>query len=152
MTPGEQLIGAFESNNLESARFALESGANPDTRIDGYPLLCTAASQTNIDAVRLLLQHGATPDLGDTHGHMTPVMYAALSGRDRAPEVIAALHDAGANLNLATPKGQTALDMAVRIGYKPAFVALHGLEGRGSHASLAIAERLATHHQERGES
>lgn len=151
MTLDEQLIKAFESGNLGSAQTTLVAGANPDTQIDGYPLLCTAASQANIDAVKLLLQHGATPDLGDTHGRMTPVMFAALPGRDHASDIIRALHDAGADLNMATPQGITALDTAVRLEHKPAIIALHRLGGKGSHASQAIAERLATHHRERGE-
>jgi ankyrin repeat protein len=149
MTLDEQLIEAFESGNLGSAQTTLVAGANPDTQIDGYPLLCTAASQANVDAVKLLLQHGATPDLGDAHGRMTPVMFAALSGRDHAPEIIRALHAAGADLNATTPPGVTALDMAVRIGHESTIAAIHRLGGKGSHASQAIAQRLATHDRER---
>lgn len=149
MTPDEQLVEALHLNNLVSARHELEAGTDPDTRIDGYPLLCTAASQASPAAVKPLLQYAPHPQSGDSHGRMTPVLFAAISGREAAPEVLRILGGAGAEINETTPEGTTVLDMAVRIGHIPSIVAIRLLRDRGSHASQAVAERFADRYQVR---
>ena len=118
------LHSAAWGNDTETVRLVVNAGANVNA-VDfaGFTALIHAASNRNLDAVRLLLAKGADVNArsGDGSfqkvkagsialGYFTPLTAAApLGSRD----LIAALLDAGAKINVADLRGMTPLMLAV---------------------------------------
>jgi len=80
--PDDDLLAAAYRNNLESAKKALDSGANvnAETEYGLTPLMLAAeasAGSKNADVVKLLLQRGADPNVRDPGG-LTALEHANL--------------------------------------------------------------------------
>lgn len=103
---------AVELGSESIVRVVLDHGAQLDAAgTAGRSALHCASSAGGIDMVRLLLDRGAKPDVVDRVG-FTPLFEAAQSPSPVAVEICQLLIDRGANVNHATPDGQTALDVA----------------------------------------
>jgi ankyrin repeat protein len=116
-----KLIGTFDAspmnyavtnNDLAAVKLLIEKGAdvNEISLQDGVSLLSWAAIGNRAGIVDLLIASGAQINKVDKLG-MTPLLYAAsVDWGDTA--VIQKLIAAGANTQLKTPEGRTALDLA----------------------------------------
>lgn len=144
------LMAAAAAGATQAVRLLIAKGANVNARevaLDQTALMW-AAGEGQVEVVRLLLEAGADPNLqgkltsfsrfrGDagrmwvdfTSGGLTAAMYAAREGH---PDVIRALADRKADLNVANPDGLTALLLAVINDQADAAMAL--LE-KGAHAN-----------------
>lgn len=93
----------------------LKAGFSPDSRDDvGIPLLCTAVRKRHKMLIPLLLNHGSDVDAQDTGRLNSPLMDAAADGLD---DFVTMLLKAGANPDLISRNGQTALILAVGQGH-----------------------------------
>jgi ankyrin repeat protein len=109
MKPVDGLEAASKAGKSDILRLLMESGANVRGK-KGGELLTRAAQSGDKETVQLLLHYGADknatnhPDDG-----MTPLMYAAHSGK---AGVVKVLLDAKANPNIRSKSGRTALMVA----------------------------------------
>lgn len=89
---------AVWGSDLESARLAIERGANPDYIFDVYTPLCQAVFQEDFEMVQFLLESGADPNLGHPIGWTRERRLLQLllaSGASLAPDVDGSiLHEA----------------------------------------------------------
>jgi len=99
--------------------------------VDNLTLLQVAAREGHLEIVKLLLSKGADPDAADSKGN-TPLMLAADASNPKGTDtqVIEALIDAGARMDLQNVEGWTAL-----------MYACHGKPGE--EAALCLIERGA---------
>ncbi len=102
---------AVDNSDVHAVRNFLRVGFSPDIRDEnGVPLLSHAIRQGNEGIMRLLIEHGANVNAVSDDRANTPLMEAATRG-DVA--VVRRLLEAGADLDLKTKYGQTALMLAV---------------------------------------
>jgi hypothetical protein len=114
---------AAGSGDLTSVRTLLERGADPNAKQRfGWTALMKSAGHGDLEIVRLLIAHNADvnavsgPDDGRVKhgptvmGYLTPLHWAAVSGRD---EIVRVLLDAGAKVDKPDVRGMTALMTAV---------------------------------------
>ncbi len=92
-------------------RAGFSAGARDDK---GVPLLCTAVRKRHKILIPLLLNHGADINAQDDGRLNTPLMDAAADGLD---EIVEMLLEAGANPDLISRNGQTALILAIGQGH-----------------------------------
>ncbi len=107
------IVSAVRNNCPEIELYLLEQGANPNTRIDGNPLLihhlCSPDAETEM-MVRSLLVHGANPNgVSDSFQH-TALMWAVFC---YDADVVRLLINFGADVNKQNLMGRTALMEAV---------------------------------------
>jgi ankyrin repeat protein len=100
---------------VETARFLLGEGANPNTssanQFKVRPIHSAAAhldADRSLDLVRILLEGGADPNVTQAGG-WTPLHQAAAHGRE---EVAKLLVEKGASLTAKSDDGRTPLEMA----------------------------------------
>ena len=130
------LMLAARTGRPDAVRRLLTAGADPNAveRGHGETALMWAAAHDHAEAVALLVAGGAKPDARSTQidlppakvdlatmvttalprGGMTAAMYAAREGASRG---VAALAEAGADLDLGDPDGTTALIFAIINGH-----------------------------------
>lgn len=102
------LIIALAHGNTRLAMQLLDAGADIHSS-PRYSPLCIAAAAGQRECVLWLLTLGVSPDAIDRHGK-TAILYGIEAQRpDDAQGVIESLCDAGADLNVQDPAGQTAL-------------------------------------------
>ena len=126
------LINASSSGNLETVRMLLAKGANVNaTSGDGafqkvkagtialarFTPLMSAVPFAPTAVVKTLLDAGANVNAQDIRG-MTPLMLAIATDRQNA-DTIRALIAKGADVNIKSLAGETALDWARKIGSVP---------------------------------
>ncbi|MDR1318064.1 MAG: ankyrin repeat domain-containing protein, partial [Treponema sp.] len=107
----EALANMVIGGNVENMSLFLEAGFSSDTRDRyGVPLLCLASRSGNYEAIKILLKAGANIDLqaGD---RLNTALIDSTSGKCR--EIMKELIDAGADVNLKSRSGQSALIIAV---------------------------------------
>lgn len=110
--PGQDptLLGtALSRGHREMAVFLIEQGAPLDRMEFGTTLLHLAVRGGDVELIRLLLARGVDIDAGDEESNssaLTAGVWAA------APKVVAALIEAGANVNRQRSGGRTALHTA----------------------------------------
>ncbi len=120
-TYGQSLLcWAVLNNKIETVRFLLSKGANPNLH-DHFkgesPITASCAFDTDIEILRLLLEYGGDPNDHATEkdsitymrSYETPLYYAA----GRSLEHTKMLIKAGADVNLALVKGDTPLHHAL---------------------------------------
>ncbi len=93
----------------------LRAGFSAEARDEkGIPLLCTAVRNRHKILIPLLLNHGAGIDAQDDGRLNSPLMDAAADGLD---EMVEMLLEAGANPDLVSRNGQTAMILAIGQGH-----------------------------------
>jgi len=151
---------AGQNNNPDLARALLDAGANPNDGESLYHstehadlacfrlLLARGASHTNPnvlnhmldreepEGVRLLLAGGANPKDRNQRGE-TPLHWAVWRGR--SPEIIAALLDAGAEIDARRSDGRTAYALAAQSHQTEA---ADLLRSRGANTELSDLDRF----------
>ncbi len=105
----ESLYHSTEHHDLACMKLLLAHGATPA----GTNALKHILDREDIEGVRLLLAAGANPDEANNRGE-TALHWAVWRGR--SPQCIAALLDAGADLNARRNDGRTAYALAVLSG------------------------------------
>jgi uncharacterized protein len=96
---------AVQLGNRDMVDLLLDAGADPALRdAAGEPLLFTAARDGSLEIAEDLLAAGVDVDLTDAEFGQTALMVAA---RERRPDVVRLLIDAGANVNRQTPAGES---------------------------------------------
>ena len=119
---GFPLLGlAVYFGRADTARFLLESGANPNTssanQFKVRPIHSAAAHrdpETSMELIRMLLDHDADPNVTQAGG-WTPLHQAAAHGREAIAQ---ALLDHGASLTAKSEDGRTPLEMARAKGHE----------------------------------
>ncbi|TVU13757.1 hypothetical protein EJB05_37183, partial [Eragrostis curvula] len=97
---------AVHNDHCDAMRLLLSKGAPVDPIADGRTPLFFAASKGRPQALGILLDHGADPNRIKDNS-FSPLMMAC--GGSRSLECIKLLLQAGADVNLRTPDGNTAL-------------------------------------------
>ena len=125
-TPEEDFLSALRSSRLYDAAFFLDAGNPVDKYVeDGKTALIIMCDEQRSHEVRWLVEKGADPDKTDSSG-LSPLMHAAGRG-DR--NILQILIQAGAEVNLQSPEGYTALQYAVNGGWSEASLALEAWGG-----------------------
>lgn len=114
----EQLHDAAASGNLQLLKHLLENGADANARAaDGSTPLMFAATFGQVEVVRALLAAGAAADAVDGRGWTALMMAVHNAELDRGfPEVVEALIDAGANIEVTIAYGIRPLMLAAGYG------------------------------------
>ncbi|KAJ3360733.1 hypothetical protein GGF31_002769 [Allomyces arbusculus] len=74
----ELLTGAVDNDAINTARFLLDHGANPNAHVERMFPLHLAVRRQNMAMLKLLLDRGADPDVRAQSG-ATPLMHAIMS-------------------------------------------------------------------------
>jgi hypothetical protein len=114
----DSLGRCIAEKNGEAAALFLQAGFSPDT-LDktGVPLLCLAARSGNREIVTLLLRNGASVNLPARDRGGSALIDAALG---KHGDILGDLLKAGADTNVKTRDGQSALIIAVGLNDEPA--------------------------------
>lgn len=132
---GEALIEAARRGNLAAMAELIESGASPDSVLDGDGTALIAAAQAGrADSVSFLLERGADVNLA-VRGDGNPLIAAAGAGRT---DIVRMLLDRGADIEAAVPDDENALVTASRNG-RTEVVRL--LVARGADVNRAVDGR-----------
>ena len=132
------LYVACQNGNAAIIGRLLKAGADARSASpDGETMLMTAARTGKVEAVRLLLAHGADPTAREQSRGQTALMWAA---SENHADVIHALVEAGAGVNVRSSGGFTALLFAVRAGRVEAVRALLA-GGASPNDAVAAAPR-----------
>jgi len=104
---------AVQSNNINSVRLLLKTGAKPNIKdINGVTPLHLAACRGSLNIVKLLLKYGANPNLKDNEGEtpMHTIFECEQQGRTkRSYNVIELLLKSGGKPNMKSNSGYTVL-------------------------------------------
>lgn len=111
------LAEAIVSRDSAALRGAVSTGADPNARIHGTPLLVLAVIAGASEGVEILLKNGADPNARDRAGR-APMHYAALGAPDTDPGLVSALIKSGADVNARDLRECTPLDLASGAGNK----------------------------------
>jgi len=104
------LMNAAAHGFIDEIRRLVQAGADVNGVTTGtWTALDDAVQSHQLDAAKVLLQLGANPN--GKPNEVTPLMRASLRGDT---DIVLALIQGGANVNLADPEGRTALMWAVR--------------------------------------
>jgi ankyrin repeat protein len=106
---GSPLIAAIEANHSDIVQLLLEAGADPDMpdSVKVTPLIKAAMHHQRF-IVENLLSKGARLDRADRYGY--DALMAAALGNHSAPDTIAVLLQAGADISKKNKQGQSAVD------------------------------------------
>ncbi len=129
---GESLYHSLEHADLACARLLLEHGASPSNP----NVLNHMLDRDDPDGVRLLLAAGVDPNQLNNRGE-TSLHWAVWRGRGAA--IIAALLDAGANIDAQRRDGRTAYSIAALSGQTETAALL---ESRGAGTELQPLDRF----------
>ena len=95
---------ALQLDDIDLVRLLLAAGADPTVQdAAGEPLLFTAVRNGNAAVARQLLGAGVDVNARDSTYRQTALMVAA---RERQPEIVRLLIDAGADVAVQTPAGE----------------------------------------------
>lgn len=111
------LIAAFQEGDDDAIKRAIREGANPNTVINGFPVLHMAAIGGDPALVDVMLTAGADPNAREAQHGQTALAYLAWIGS--SPEHEAAVNrlvQAGADLNAPDREGRLPLDLSARVG------------------------------------
>ncbi len=107
------LIIAVYSQQADAVKALLQLGANPNANSPEGTALVAASYKGNLNLLNLLLSNGAKPDECNEDG-VSALMYAA---QFNYKNIVIRLIEYGANINLRSKAGYTALDYAKKNGH-----------------------------------
>lgn len=114
MPPNEALERAWATDDADGVIRALRAGANPNTNIDGMPLIMYATGNGHVEMVNELLCNGAEVDARRFPGGETALMFAVSFGSgEHQQEIRDALLKHGAHVNVRDNKGNSVVDLAI---------------------------------------
>jgi hypothetical protein len=136
----ESLASCIADGDIHGVRLFLDAGFNPNARDKhGVPLLCLAARSKHRGVAETLLDRGAQIDLQAEDRGYSALMDATLAGD---PDLVSFLLDRGANPDLLSKDGQSALVIAVGRKDVPT---VRKLVDRGADPDLADKLGLSAH-------
>jgi uncharacterized protein len=107
----DSLAQCVRDGDTKAVELFLKAGFHPDIRDKyGVPMLCVAARGKHRSVAELLLDRGAQLDLQSEDRGYSPLMDAAQAG---SADLVELFIEKGANPNLTSKDGQTALVVAV---------------------------------------
>jgi len=110
----DALAQCVAENKVEDVSLFLAAGFSPDTKDKkGIPLLCICARNGNLETLELLLHSGAQVNLTADDRGSSAVFDAAIG---KHVDLLKALIEAGADTNIQSKEGQTALVVVVGAG------------------------------------
>jgi len=113
-TTNDSLVQCVSEDKTEEVALFLAAGFSPDTKDKkGIPLLCISARNGNLNTLKLLLDSGAQVNLIAEDRGSNALFDSAL---ERKKEIVKALIEAGADMNIQSKDGQTALVVVVGAG------------------------------------
>ena len=111
---GEALANCAGEGSIQEVSLFLDAGFSPDTRNKaGVPLLNIAARKGNWEILKLLVNSGAELNSQADDRGTSPLLDSVMS---KNLDMVNALIEAGANLDIKSKDGQTALVVAVGAG------------------------------------
>lgn len=112
----EALLSAFSDGNVSLAAEMLSAGGNIDAcNADGQTPLMLAAQKGHRELIQLAVEGGAKLDLQDNTGK-TALIHAAAAVSSYGGRSVRLLVEAGADPEIASHKGETALSVAESFG------------------------------------
>lgn len=114
INPTNYLIAACCDGASSVTRLLLDAGADPNSRNDRYTALGRACARGKLFIVRQLLERHANPNLQDA-SLKTPLHYACSCKYPE--EIVDALLEAGADVNIVDADGNYAIHKAIQRGY-----------------------------------
>lgn len=119
----DSLVQCIKDGNILAVDLFLDSGYPPDIRDrNGVPLLCQAARSHHLSVLKLLLERGADINIQSEDRGYSPLMDATQAGQ---AGIVGYLLDCGADPDLVSKDGQTALILAVGRGDLEIVTLLH---------------------------
>jgi len=113
-TTDDSLVQCVAEDKAEAVALFFAAGFSPDTKDKkGIPLICIAARNGNLDTLKLLIRSGAQVNLIAEDRGSNALFDSAL---ERDEDIIKTLIEAGADLNIQSKDGQTALIVVVGAG------------------------------------
>jgi len=113
-TTDASLVQCVTEDKAEEVSLFFVAGFSPDTKDKkGIPLICIAARNGHINTLNLLIRSGAQVNLIAEDRGSNAVFDGAL---ERSKDVVKILIEAGADLNIQSKDGQTALIVVVGAG------------------------------------
>jgi uncharacterized protein len=113
-TTNDSLVQCVAENKADEVALFFAAGFSPDTKDKkGIPLVCIAARNGNLNTLKLLLYSGAQANLIAEDRGSNALFDGALI---RNKDIVKALIDAGADVNVQSKDGQTALIVVVGAG------------------------------------
>jgi uncharacterized protein len=110
----DSLIQCVAEGKTEVIPLFFAAGFSPDTKDKkGIPLLCVAARSGHLDTLKLLLTYDAQVNLIAEDRGSNALFDSAL---EKNKDMVKTLIDAGANVNIQSKDGQTALIVVVGVG------------------------------------
>jgi len=109
--PTTALINAIDNDKPEAVKLLLENKANPNNKVRGisYPII-EASFWGRTEIVKLLIQYKADLNIRKQDGSgITSLMFACING---CKDVVQALIDSGAEVDMKAVNNLTALDFA----------------------------------------
>lgn len=103
---------AGRKKRIDFVEMLLNAGADPREMPVG-----SALRDESFAILSLVIERGLNVNRRSRHDLWHPIAYLSRSDKDEHPERIQALIDAGADVNVRSPKGQTALHAASRAGF-----------------------------------
>jgi ankyrin repeat protein len=116
--PAGDLVRAAAAGDIEAVRREIGQGGSANSQIPQWTALSAASYYGHREVVDLLLGQGADINKADEESGRTP-LHRAIIGEE--PEIAAGLIERGADVNLRTKAGASALMFAVAIGH-PALI------------------------------
>lgn len=115
--PSTALAELGKSGNLDQIRQILDAGASIEQRIgeSGRTFILQEAAKGDLNGINLALERGASVHCMDDNGD-TPLALALRCQQPQANLVVAALLEAGADVNAVDGKGQPLFQVAVAHG------------------------------------
>jgi len=110
----KSMVDCVNEGQVKEVSLFLDAGFSPDTGDkNGVPLLCLCARKGNLEMLQLLLRSGANVDQQAEDRRCSAVLDATMG---KYKDIVKVLIEAGADVNIQSKDGQTALIVAAGSG------------------------------------
>lgn len=122
----QQLMGAIKEDSVLSLELALQSGANPDSNVQGLPIIFrTVVDSCNFDLLQTLIEAGATVNIRENISGAYPIHWAVIHDDDSCFDL---LMQNGADQHVVDFEGRNLYFMVVDFGSKSILDKLYDLD------------------------